>query len=229
MSVQSPSRTPPLSVGRYELIGRAGNGISEVYRARSAAGALVAIYLYPEGADPLRLRARLDAAVEAAAELDHPNVLRVIDGGGEAGYGYLVTEWMDGTTLARMIEIHGRLPEANVIRFAAQIGQAVDHVRRGDRAVCRVDPSNVLVRPDGVAKLIPFELPGEQATAPLLGAMVLKPEFATPAADQPKAKSVPFAELIFSLGTTLHEALTGTAWTPPVSSATGRRRRARSD
>lgn len=234
MIAQSRAKSPPLSVGRFELLGRAGTGISDVHRGRDGDGQPVAVYLFP--GDRARLGARLSAAYETAAAIDHPNVLRVIDFGREGEFVYLVTEWVEGTTLARMIEMHGRLPEANVIRFLAQVGQAMDHLRKGDVAPCEVNPRQVLLRTDGVAKVIPFPRPDEPGT-PALGvpglstAALLKPPSAAvptavkaaPAPDA--AKPIPFADVIFSLGMILHEALTGSVWIPPRGhESTGRRR-----
>jgi serine/threonine protein kinase len=230
MLAQTAYRSPPLAVGNYEIISRAGAGVADVYRARATSGDLFAVYLFAEdAANKERLAARLRAEYDAVAALDHPNLLRVIDSGREGKFGYLVTEWVEGTTLARMIEMHTRLPEANVIRVLAQVGQALDHVRKGDQAVCRVGPGNVLIRSDGVAKLIPFSLPDQQVT-PALGtaSALLKPQFAAGLnADYPKT-AVPFPELILSLGTTLHEALTGTVWVRPAPPEPNARKRSRS-
>jgi hypothetical protein len=209
MSVRTLPSTPPLSVGRFELVGRADVGVPGAYRARGPEGERVAVYLFPcEPGDQAALATRLAAAADPNAVADHPNVLRVLDAGRELRHGYLVTEWVEGTTLARMIETHGRLPEANAIRFAAQIGQGMDHARRDDTAPCRVGPANVLIRTDGVAKVIPFGLPAE------------------PSGVRAGPNPVPFPELICSLGTLLHETLTGTVWEPgEPAGAPGRRRR----
>jgi hypothetical protein len=178
-------------------------GIPGAYRARDPeTGGLVTVYLYPDGADAAR---RTERALAAPV---HPNVLRVIDAGREGGFSYLVTEWVDGATLARRIESHSRLPEADVIRFLAQVGQAVDFARKGDEVPFPLSAARVLIRQDGVAKVIPFELPGEEA-----------------APDSEAGKPVPFADVIFALGTTLHEALTGLPWAPPEEPPPGRRRR----
>ncbi len=219
-------KTVPLTIGRYAVIGRAVTGVPNAYRARDPDGALVAVYLFPPDAVAKgKLLDRLAGAVEACAAIEHPNLLRVIDFGPEGASGYLVTEWTEGTTLARLIELHGRLPESNVIRFAAQIGQGLDHTRDGESALCRPTPANVLVRHDGLTKVIPFGLPTENANPPVRSG-VLKPEFADAlSADHAGVKPVPFGEAVFSLGTLIHEALTGSAWALPVEPPAGKRRR----
>jgi hypothetical protein len=227
MSARIVLDTPPLSVGRFELLGRADTGVPGAYRARGPAGERVGVYLFPaEAARQKKLADRLAAAADPESACDHPNVLRVLAAGREARYGYLVTEWVEGSTLARMIARHGRLPEAHVVRLAAQVGQAMDHARRGDVAPCRVGPENVLVRTDGAAKVIPFGLapePGAAGTAE----SVVRPEVAAElAADRAGLTPVPFPELIFSLGTLVYQALTGLEWVPPgPAAAPGKRRR----
>lgn len=218
MSVPNPTKTSPLSVGRYQLAGRAGTGIAEAYRARDPeTNNLVTVYLFPdEFTDPTRRPDRLSAMLDIVAPLEHPNILRVLDAGRDGKSGYVVSEWAEGTTLARMIEVHSRLPEGNLIRFLAQAGQAMDFARQGQMALCRLTPTNVLIRNDGVAKVIPFELPGETATPPLPIAGLVKSEFvAKLVTERANGKPVSFPELIFSLGTTLHEALTGQVWVRP--------------
>jgi serine/threonine protein kinase len=243
MAVQNPSKfgqskAAPLAVGRYQLIGRAGNGIESAYKARDPDENLVAVYLFPDEYGKSPRPDRLSAVFQTVAGLEHPNTLRVLDFGREGEFGYLVTEWVEGTTLARMIEVHSRLPEGNVIRFLAQVGQMMDHTRKDDTVPCLVSPANILVRADGVVKVIPFELLVEEA-APVAAAPVMlkgwgKPQAPTtsiPRREEPPepkrehelGKPVPFVELIFSMGTTLHEALTGMMWVPPSTSSRRRR------
>jgi serine/threonine protein kinase len=226
MLAQTGYKAPPLSVGRFQIQGRGGVGVADVFRARDDEDDLAAVFLYTDDApEKSGLAARMSAAYEAAAAIDHPNVIRVLDAGREGKFGYLVTEWVEGTTLARMIGTHSRLPETNVIRILAQVGQALDHVRKDDQVPCRVSPGNVLVRLDGLAKLIPFPLPDESGAPPTGSTSV--PQKPAPAAKVEAGRGpqpVPFAEAIFSLGTTLHEALTGSEWVPPEPPRSSRRR-----
>jgi eukaryotic-like serine/threonine-protein kinase len=221
----SVPKTVPLTIGRFAITGRAGIGVSNAYRARDPEDGLAAVYLFAKDSVAKgSVLDRLASVCEACAAVEHPNVLRVLDCGPEGASAYLATEWVEGTTLGRLVEMHARLPEANVIRFAAQIGQALDHTRAGDEALCRPEPTNVLIRNDGCTKLIPFGLPPENEP-PLGGApTLLKPEFAgSLALDYAGVKRVPFAEAMFSLGTLIFHALTGSAWAPPPLGARRRR------
>jgi serine/threonine protein kinase len=225
MSTRSTAtNAAPLSLGRYTLAGRANIGVPNTFRARAPDDQLVAISVFPNSAGMVD---RLTAACEACAAAEHPNVLRLLDSGVDGTTGYLVTEWAEGTTLARLIEVHGRLPEANVIRLAAQLGQALDHTRTGAEALSRPRPAAVLVRTDGLAKLIPFGLPEDPDGLTPTGSAVLKPEFAAVlAAEALGIKRVPFAEAVCALGALIHEAITGAVWAPPAPPAPKSRRRA---
>jgi serine/threonine protein kinase len=216
--------TIPLSIGRYSVAGSANLGTPSVYRARDPDGGLVAVYLFPNQAVAKKqFVAKLASAFEVCAALEHPNVLRVLDYGEEGSSIYLVTEWVEGTTLAKLLEVHGRLPEANVIRFAAQLGQVLDHTRNGEDAICRPKPASVFVRNDGLAKLIPFALPDASLVteAPAL----VKPEYAASlAVDNVGVNRIPFAEAVLSVGTLIYEALTGLVWVPPKPTSRRSRR-----
>lgn len=212
-----PLKSAPLAAGRYQLTGRAGIGIAEAYRARDpGTDELVTVfYFFDEYVDSSRPD-RLSTVVATLGSLEHPNVLRVLDAGRDGQSGYIVTEWADGATLARTIEVQTRLPEGNVIRFLAQVGQAMDFTRNGEMALCRVSPMNVLVRSDGVVKVIPFELPGDTATPAMPMPGLKKPEFVKKQPTEHTAsKPVEFAEMILSLGETLYESLTGQVWIRP--------------
>jgi serine/threonine protein kinase len=229
MPVQTPPALPkaaPLSIGRYSVIARADFGVADVFRARDPDGRMVAVYLFPgDAAGKGRLIEKLAALFEACTAIEHPNVLRVLDFGPDGTNGYLAAEWVECTTLARMISLHGRLPEGNVLRLAAQIGQGLDHTRAGESALCRPTPGNVLVRTDGLAKLIPFALSGASHAAPAVSGL-LKSEFAASAAgDGVGVKRVRFPDAVCALGTLVFEALTGAPWQPPEPEA-GKRRRA---
>src|SRR5262245_48026602 len=237
MTVRSLMSTPPLSVGHYALAGRAGLGTSgDVYRARDTdTDSLVAVYLFPVAAAKEAKR-DLREEFRDAVLCEHPNILRILDHGQEGNYFYLVTEWIDGTSLARMIDAHARLPEDNAIRFLAQVGQAVDYARKCNFKVCRVNTTNILIRNDGVAKLLPFGA-GSETLEPLA------PPLPPPAPSQPAWRlttsydrkpepppppPLPIDDPVFLMATTLYEAVTGVVWKqpePPPPPAPGKRRR----
>jgi serine/threonine protein kinase len=215
MAARTLLHTPPLSIGRYALASRVVSGrYGSLYRARDTeTDALAAVQLIPVDAqkDP-GLFDRLQAEFALASSLEHPNVLRLFDFGRESGYWYVATEWLECTTLARAIQLHTRLAEETAIRTIAQVGQALDYVQQGN-LVCRPNLNNIVIRNDGVAKLVTFgPAAGCVPLAPLAGSKTPSP-LDLPLPDPADA---PVAEPIYCLAVTLYAAVTGQAWAPPV-------------
>ena len=217
MSVRSTHSAPPLSIGRYELSGRVGVGrTSTLFRARDTeTGLSAAVQLIP--ADLCKERGlfeRLHTDFQAAVLLDHPNILRLLDFGRESGYWYVATEWVEGTTLAQMIQAHTRISEEIAIRIVAQIGQAIDYLLVGNFASYRVRVSKIVIRNDGVAKLVTFApargcipsspMPGLSSS----GVSVLDAPLVDPAQSR-------LEDPVYALAVTLFESVTGREWIPP--------------
>lgn len=224
------STPPPLSIGRYDISTRVTGGKSAtLYRAREPeSGTVVALQLIPaEGqADP-KLFDRLRAEFDAAAPLEHPNLLRALDFGRESGYWFVAAEWVDGTTLGRLVQDRTRLPEEHAVRVVAQVGQAVDFARRAG-VDCRANASNVIIRNDGLAKLVPF--------GPAVGCVPVPPPASASAPGPaspldgplPDPADAPVADPVFCLAVTLYAAVTGREWVPPAvlaANVSERRRR----
>jgi serine/threonine protein kinase len=225
--VRSP-KAPPLSVSRYQLSGKVGTGIlGSVYRGRDTETELLAAVhiIDSQFTDEPGIIDHLRSEYRNAAQFEHPNILRLLEFGQEAGYWYLVTEWVDGITLGQMIEAHSRLPEETAVRIMTQVGQAVDYSHAVGYTHCAVRPSNVLIRNDGVAKLVAFEpaicyVDSRGAPARLARG--------TAGGTSPTAsKNLSFGAVLRSLGATLYEAATGLQWVdpgPPPPPVPGQRR-----
>jgi serine/threonine protein kinase len=251
MAVRSSPNTPPLSIGRYEISGRIGTGgMGSVYRARDTdSDSLVTLQLIPAQPAKAGQYDRLAQEFRAAAEVEHPNTLRLLDFGSDGEYWYLVTEWVEGTTLARMIEAHARLPEETALRILTQVGQAIDYVRTRNLPPCKVTPSDVVIRGDGVAKLVTFALARGCVSVPAMpprpgtgmsGASPGIPPAVPPGSHSgvrtapepaPTPKTPQIDDPVYWLGATLFEAVTGHPWTveqgtpAPVVPRRGRSRR----
>jgi Tol biopolymer transport system component len=107
--------------------------MGEVYRARDPRlGRDVAIKILPaEFASDAGRRARFEQEARAVAALNHPNILGLYDIGNEGDIAYIVTEFVDGETLAALLE-RGPLPARKLLDIAAQIadGMAAAHAAR---------------------------------------------------------------------------------------------------
>src|SRR6202167_2627957 len=144
----------------YEVLGLLGaGGMGEVYRARdSVLKREVAIKVLPPvvSRDPDRLR-RFEQEAEAAAALNHPNILAVYQLGTFEGAPYLVSELLEGHTLREVLQ-RGPIPVRKAIDYGVQIarGLAAAH----DKGIVHRDlkPDNLFVTKDGRVKILDFGL-----------------------------------------------------------------------
>ncbi len=152
--------TSGTKLGPYEIVAPAGaGGMGEVYRARDARlNRDVAIKVLPAGCarDPERLR-RFQQEAQAAAALNHPNILAVHDFGEHEGSPYMVTEFLEGETLRERLR-SGTLPVRKASEYAEQVarGLAAAH----ERGIVHRDlkPENIFVTRDGRVKILDFGL-----------------------------------------------------------------------
>ncbi len=148
--------------------------------------------------------------IRAQAKLDHQNLVRAFDAGEDGNVHYLVVEYVPGTDLRRLVRAKGKLSvnqAASIIRQAA-CGLAHAH----DRNLIHRDikPGNILVTPDGVAKLSDLGLAFclNDQDDPRMGKIVGTADYLSP--EQIKAPlEVTEASDIYSLGCTLYYAVTG--------------------
>lgn len=208
-----PDRTGEV-VGGYRLVrwlGRGGAGV--VYLAERRGGGasqLVAIKL-PTQALHEEARRCLAAEHQILVRLEHPGIVRLIDGGdGEGGESFLALEWIDGIPLTAFCEARC-LPVALRLALFAKVCQAVEHAHQ--RLVVHLDlkPANILVDRAGRPCLLDFGiaqvLDGESACEPGRRAEGFSPSYASP--EQILGEPVSPASDVYSLGIVLHEMLTG--------------------
>ena len=198
--------------GRFRLEEQVGSGgMSTVYRAfDQTLERTVAIKLMHRSlsGDPQQLE-RFRREARAAARLSHPNVVTVIDAGEDDGHPYIVFEFVAGETLKSRIKRLGRLPVVEAVAYAIEVGRALG-AAHAERLVHRdVKPQNVLVDPDGRAKVTDFGIArsledgGLTATGRVLGTT----DYVSP--EQALGEDVTAQSDIYSLGVVLYEMLTG--------------------
>jgi serine/threonine protein kinase len=145
-----------VQIGPYELLNVLGTGgMGTVHRARDrATGELVAVKLLPPArvAEPVLLR-RFEQECEAAMRLRHPHIVRGLRFGLHDGRPFLAMELIEGHTLNHLVSEGGPLPEAEAIRLAGQVADALDLAHRNRLVHRDVKPDNILVTRDGQAKL----------------------------------------------------------------------------
>jgi eukaryotic-like serine/threonine-protein kinase len=147
-------------IGPYEVVGLLGTGgMGEVYLARDTRlGRNVAIKVVALHAtdDPLA-HARLVREAQHASILNHPHICTIHEVGETAEHAFFVMEHVDGRTLTTMIQLGELLPDA-AVRYGVQIAGALAHAH--DHGVVHSDlkSANVIVTPDGRAKVLDFGL-----------------------------------------------------------------------
>src|SRR5215216_4428944 len=197
---------------RYRLEEKIGSGgMSSVYRAFDPMlERWVAIKLMHRDIshDPDQLE-RFRREARTVAQLNHPHVVTVIDAGEDEGAPYIVFEYVEGETLKERIRRLGRLPVSEAVAYAIEIGRALE-CAHANRLVHRdVKPQNVLIDPDGRAKVTDFgiarslEAQGLTATGRVLGTT----DYVSP--EQALGHEVTGQSDIYSLGIVLYEMLTG--------------------
>jgi Tol biopolymer transport system component/predicted Ser/Thr protein kinase len=153
--------SPGTRLGPYEILARIGaGGMGEVFRARDTRlDRSVAIKVLPaEFAQNAQLKVRFEREARAISQLEHPHICRLYD----VGDDYLVMELLEGETLADRTA-RGPLPLADVLKYGAQIADALDRAHRAGIVHRDLKPGNVMITKTG-AKLLDFGLAKTVAT-----------------------------------------------------------------
>ncbi len=219
----SPAATPEdklvdKTVGGCRLIRRLGAGaLGVVYEAEQLAMRrhVAMKLLSSHAAADQQLVARFQREARIAAEINHPHVVAVYDCGLDRGVHFLVMEYVDGSTLAGLIDDNGPLPWQEAARLVLQVAEALDHL--GGREIVHRDikPANILITREGVAKLADLGLAKhivsdeDQAEGGLTmqGVAMGSPAYMAPEQVR-NARDAGHAADIYSLGATLYQALT---------------------
>jgi eukaryotic-like serine/threonine-protein kinase len=198
---------------RYELEELVGTGgMSTVYRARDQ---LLERYvalkvLHPHYADDEEYVERFRREARSVAQLSHPHIVTVIDRGEDDGQQYIVFEYVDGENLKELIERTGPLPTRRAVEFGLEIADALAFAHENGLIHRDVKPQNVLITPDGNAKVTDFGIArslevehGMTQTGTVLGTSnYLSPEQASGKPTTPSTD-------VYSLGVVVYELLTG--------------------
>ncbi|HKG12971.1 MAG TPA: protein kinase, partial [Pyrinomonadaceae bacterium] len=147
--------------GRYEVKRRIGaGGMGEVYLAQDTGklGREVAVKFLPAevAADPQRLQ-RFELEASTVAGLTHQNIVAVYDFGEEGAARFVVTEYVDGSTLRRHMAEH-RLKLHEVLDISVQMASALDAAHRAGVVHRDIKPENVMLRRDHTVKVLDFGL-----------------------------------------------------------------------
>ena len=196
--------------------------MGEVYRARDTRlDRTVAVKVLPAhlSSDPVR-RQRFEREAKTISSLNHPHICVLHDVGHQDGIDYLVMECVEGETLAKRLE-KGAIPVEQVLKFGAQIADALDKAHRNGITHRDLKPGNIMITATG-AKLLDFGLAKPVALAggatltaaatqscPITAEGTIVGTFQYMSPEQIEGKELDGRSDIFSLGSVLYEMLTG--------------------
>ena len=219
MSLTSGNR-----LGPYEIVAPLGaGGMGEVFRALDTRlERTVAIkILPPQLSNDLARKQRFEREAKTISSLNHPHICVLYDVGHQDGTDYLVMECLEGETLAKRLE-KSPIPLEQVLKFGAQIADALDKAHRSGVVHRDLKPGNIMLTPTG-AKLLDFGLAkpvvalttgatltaAATPTTPVTQEGTILGTFQYMSPEQIEGKELDGRSDIFSLGAVLYEMLTG--------------------
>lgn len=203
-------------IGPYKLVSELGlGGMGAVYLAERSDDRFkqqVAIKLLKREFNVDRLRRSFKREIDILAKLSHPNIATIFDTGTTSdGIPYIVMEYIDGVPIDRYCDQHG-MDLVERLKLFNKASEAVAFAHQNLIVHRDIKPSNILVRADGVPKLLDFGIskaldPTEETGGTtIMGAMT--PEYASP--EQIDGGRITTSTDIYSLGMVLFKMLTGT-------------------
>ena len=211
---RTPSRAPSTSdllAGRYVLEERIAVGdMAAVWRAHDEvlARTVAVKILHDDLARQDTIKERFRREAIAAAKLVHPAIVSLFDTGLDGELVYLVIEYIQGDTLADLLE-EGPMDVGEVARIGVRIAQALGHAHQRGIVHRDVKPANVLIGIDGGVKVTDFGIAkaADDPTLTATGRVMGTAAYVAP--EQLRGEAVDGAADLYSLGLLLYEALTG--------------------
>ncbi|HEW0110661.1 TPA: Stk1 family PASTA domain-containing Ser/Thr kinase [Streptococcus pneumoniae] len=199
--------------GRYRIVKQIGRGgMADVYLTKDLIldGEEVAVKVLRTNyqTDPIAV-ARFQREARAMADLDHPHIVRITDIGEEDGQQYLAMEYVAGLDLKRYIKEHYPLSNEEAVRIMGQILLAMRLAHTRGIVHRDLKPQNILLTPDGTAKVTDFGIAVAFAETSLTqtNSMLGSVHYLSP--EQARGSKATVQSDIYAMGIIFYEMLTG--------------------
>jgi eukaryotic-like serine/threonine-protein kinase len=201
--------------GRYAVLERVGTGgMAEVYRARDELlGREVAVKVLSERLSSDRsFVERFRREAQAAANLNHPNIVSLFDYGSDDGTYFIVMEFIDGSSLSDIVRREGALMPERAAEIASDVAQALHRAHAQGLVHRDIKSANIMITRTGQTKVTDFGIAralgrdGEQ-TMTQTGMVIGTASYLSP--EQAQGNPVDGRSDVYSLGVVLYEMLTG--------------------
>jgi eukaryotic-like serine/threonine-protein kinase len=198
---------------RYQLEERiASGGAAVVWRAfdETLARTVAIKLLHPHHATDEVVVERFERESVSAAQINHPNAVRIYDTGREDQLVYLVMELVDGPSLREVLRRRGRLDATQVAAIGEQVAAALGEAHARGLVHRDVKPANILIDADGTVKVTDFGIAkalDSDATLTTPGTVVGTAAYVAP--EQLEEGRVDARADVYALGVVLYECLTG--------------------
>ena len=201
-----------LKLGAYVITDWIGQGgMGQVFKAvHEMLGRESAVKVLPLHKNTPDSISNFRREIRAQAKLDHANLVRAFDAGEDGNVHYLVVEYVPGTDLRRYVRTKGKLTVQMAANIVQQAAEGLAHAHERDLIHRDVKPGNILVTPDGTAKVSDLGLAFyiNDPNDPRIGKIVGTADYLSP--EQIKTPlEVTTVSDIYSLGCTLYYAITG--------------------
>ena len=191
-------------------LGKGGYGVVYLAHEESTGQAVAIKFLLDAGVDANTAERFEREGLKYGKMVQHPNIVRVHWYGIERGRAFIVSEFIDGRTLADIVDSHGALQVNEALRITKEIAIGLHAAHRVNVVHRDLKPGNVMIRSsDGAVKILDFGVAKDLASVGMRTVgMVGTPGYCAP--EQKRNKAIDHRADIFSLGAILYELLTGT-------------------
>lgn len=212
-SAQLQAGRTKLNLGPYRVTDYIDKGgMGQVYKAEhELMGRVVAVKVLPlDKATPDAIE-NFRREIRTQAQLDHSHLVAAFDAGRDGRVHYLVTEYVPGTDLRRLVRVNGPLPMHQAAGIIMQAARGLAYAHQRGLIHRDVKPGNILVTPKGVAKVSDLGLAGfihDADKDPLAWKIVGTPDYLPPERIESPGTATPISD-IYSLGCTVYYTVTG--------------------